>query len=78
MITADRYQFIAAASGVLLLRRADAAVTQLGDAAIEAVEAAERGEIVYLTVDGVIVSKVVDKREMKIEKAGQRCPGDRP
>lgn len=78
MITADRHQFIAAASGILLLRRADAAVTQLGDAAIEAVEAAERGEIVYLTIDGVIVSKVVDKQEVNIEKAGQRCPGDRP
>lgn len=63
---ADRYQFIAAASGVLLLRRADAAVTQLGDAAIEAVEAAERGEVVYLTIDGVVVSKVVNKREVEV------------
>lgn len=78
MITADRYQFIAAASGILLMRRADAAVTQLGDAAIEAVEAAERGETVYLTIDGVIVSKIVGRQEVGIEKAGQRCPGDRP
>lgn len=68
MITADRYQFIAAASGILLMRRADAAITQLGDAAIEAVEAAERGETVYLTVDGRVVSQIVNKQEVKIEK----------
>lgn len=74
MITADRYQFIAAASGILLARRADAAITQLGDAAIEAVEAAERGETVYLTVDGRVVSKVVKGQEVKTEKAAQRCP----
>lgn len=63
---ADRYQFIAAASGILLMRRADAAITQLGDAAIEAVEAAERGEVVYLTIDRVVVSKIVNKREVEV------------
>lgn len=63
-ITADRQQFMDCVNGNLMTRNSNGEVTQLGDAASHAVEAAERGETVWLTANGVVVSKIVNGIEV--------------
>ena len=67
MICVDRKQFIDCIKGNLLTRNSDAVITELGDAATHAVEAAEKGEIVYLTINNFIVSKIVNQVEISIK-----------
>lgn len=65
-IVADRQQFMDCVNGDLMMRNAAGEVTQLGDAATHAVEAAERGETVWLTVGGRIVSKIENGQEVEV------------
>jgi hypothetical protein len=65
----DRQQFIDGVNGFLMTRNEKGVITQLGDAATFAIEAAERGEIVYLTVNGKVVSKIVNFSEIAIDSA---------
>lgn len=66
VIRADRQQFIDCVNGDLLSRDASGSVTQLGDAATHAVEAAERGELVILTVHGKDFSRIKDGQEIAL------------
>ena len=63
----DRQQFIDGANGNLFTRNEKGIITQLGDAATHAIEAAERGKVVYLTVNGKVVSKIVDFTEIAVD-----------
>ncbi|MFA5457539.1 MAG: hypothetical protein WC261_07930 [Synergistaceae bacterium] len=65
-VTCDRQAFIDCANGDLLIVE-KGVVKALGDAASEAMEAHERGEKIYLTVDGVIVSTVQNFKEELID-----------
>ena len=62
-VFADRKQFVDCCKGDLLIRNAEGRLTHLGDGASFAMEAAERGEPVFLTVNGVTVSVVVNGKE---------------
>lgn len=63
-ITCDRQTFIDCANGDLLIVE-KGVVKALGDAASSAMDAHNRGERVYLTVDGVIVSSIQNFKEVK-------------
>lgn len=65
-LRADRQQFIDCVNGELLRRNASGVITHLGDAATAAVEAAERGERVWLTVRGKVVSYIENGKEYAI------------
>ena len=65
-ILADRQQFIDCANGDLMTRNERGEITQLGDGATAAFEAAERGERVWLTVRGVVVSYIQDGVEVRV------------
>lgn len=64
-ITCDRKAFIDCANGDLLIVE-KGVIKALGDAASEAFEAHRKGERVYLTVDGVIVSTIQNYKEERI------------
>lgn len=63
-IVCDRQAFIDCAKGDLLIVE-KGVVKALGDAASEAMDAHNRGERVYLTIDGVIVSSIQNFKEIK-------------
>ena len=65
-ILADRQQFIDCVNGNLLTVE-NGEITRFGDKATAAVKAASRGETVWLTVGGEIVSKLTDGREIAIK-----------
>jgi len=67
-ILCDRQQFIDCANGDLMTRNEKGQITQLGDGAFNALEASIRGETVFLTVDGEIVSKIENYQEIAIKK----------
>lgn len=67
MIICDRQNFIDCVNGDLLIRDAQGRITHLGDAATDAVAAHNRGETVYLTVHGRIVSKISNYVEEIVE-----------
>jgi antitoxin (DNA-binding transcriptional repressor) of toxin-antitoxin stability system len=52
--------------GNLMIRNEKGIITHLGDRATAAVEAAEKGEEVILTVNGEKFSKIIDRREIKL------------
>jgi antitoxin (DNA-binding transcriptional repressor) of toxin-antitoxin stability system len=52
--------------GNLMIRNEKGIITHLGDRATAAVESAEKGEEVVLTVNGVRFSKIIDKQEIKL------------
>lgn len=58
MIYCDRQQFIDCTNGDLMIRNSKAQITHLGDGASSAVEAAEKGEEVILTVKGKSFSRM--------------------
>ena len=64
-ILADRQQFIDCYHGNLLTVDDRGVITQLGDCASAAFKAAERGERVWLTVRGVIVSYFENGQEVR-------------
>lgn len=65
-IIVDRQDFIDCYNGDLLIREG-INVTHLGDAASFAMDAAEQGKEVFLTINGVIVSKFHNGIEIKID-----------
>ena len=64
---ADRQQFIDCCNGDLMSRNSRGVITQHSDAATDAVEAAERGETIWLTVGGDVVSRFVNGEEIAVE-----------
>jgi hypothetical protein len=66
IVKIDRQQFIDCVNGDLMTRNSCGVITQLGDVATKAVEAAERGETVALMVGGRIVSYVVEGKETAV------------
>lgn len=66
-VVCDRKAFIDCANGDLLCVE-KGVITALGDAASEAMEAHDRGEKVYLTINGVIVSYIQKGIEKLIEE----------
>ena len=66
-IICDRQAFIDCANGDLLCVE-KGVVTALGDAASEAMGAHDRGEKVYLTINGVIVSFIQRGHEKLIKE----------
>ncbi len=66
MIRSNRQDFIDCTNGDLMIRNKDGVITHLGDAATDAVEKAEQGEEVILTVNGKDFSKIINFEEIKL------------
>ena len=66
MILCNRQDFIDCVNGDLMIRNSKGIITHLGDRAIDAVEASEKGEEVILTINGKEFSKIINKQEIKI------------